>query len=141
MEIKISEKIKKTQIDSDKEIAEILTNVLKAEQKTDKDKEHFWGVYFNARNNIKRIELVSLGSTNANLVHPRETLRPAIESSATALIVAHNHPSGEVEPSQDDIEITKRLVEARKIIGIDLYDHLIINEKGEFYSFKDKNLI
>ena len=141
MRIELSEKIKKLEITDSKALTEILKKILKREEKIDRDKEHFWGIYFNARNNIKRIELISLGSVNANLVHPRETLRPALEISATALIVAHNHPSGDIEPSEADLEITKRLVEASKIMGIDLYDHLIINEKGENFSFKEKNII
>ena len=104
-------------------------------------KEHFWGVYLNSRNNIIRIELVTLGILNANLVHPRETFAPAIESKASSLIVAHNHPSGDPEPSEDDLDITKRLVEAGKILGVELQDHIIITEKGRFYSFKSNHLI
>lgn len=140
MKITISEKIKKASITSPEEIAKLLQDVLKAEPKGERMKEHFWGVYLNSRNNIIRIELVSLGTLNANLVHPRETFAPALESKASRLIVAHNHPSGDPEPSEDDLDITKRLVEAGKILGVELQDHIIISEK-KFYSFKSNSLI
>ena len=141
MTIKISEKIKKAAASNPEAIADILTNILKAEQSIDKVKEHFWGVYLDSRNYINRIELISLGTLNASLIHPRETLKPAIEGNAAQFVVGHNHPSGEVEPSEDDLEITKRLAEAAKIMGIELLDHIIINEQGSFYSFKAKGLM
>jgi len=108
-------------------------------------KEHFVVFYLDSRNKeigreeIKR-EIISIGSLNANLVHPREVFEPAIKNSAAQIIVAHNHPSGDTEPSQDDIEITKRLVEAGKILGIEIVDHIIAAEKS-FLSFSEKKLI
>ncbi len=140
MTIKISEKMRKETISNPEKIAKILTNVLKAEDTEDKMKEHCWGVYLNSRNYIIRIDLISLGTLDANLIHPREVLKPAIESFASSLLISHNHPSGEVEPSEDDITLTKRLKEACKIMGIELLDHLIISENGKYYSFKDKGL-
>jgi DNA repair protein RadC len=71
-----------------------------------------------------------VGSLTANIIHPREIFRPAIERSAAALIIAHNHPSGSAGPTDSDIEITKQLVEAGKIMGIDLLDHLIISKNN-----------
>lgn len=141
MKIEISEKIKETPITNPEEIAKLLLNILMAEPKSERMKEHFWGVYLNSKNNIIKIELISLGTLNANLVHPRETYAPAIESKAGSLIVSHNHPSGDVEPSEDDLSITKRLTEAGKILGIELQDHIIIAEKGKFYSFKKEKLL
>ena len=140
MKIKISEKIKKTPITNPEEIARVLQSVLKAEPKSEQMKEHFWGVYLNSRNNIIKVELVTLGILNANIVHPRETYAPAIESRAGSLIIAHNHPSGDTEPSEDDIEVTQRLKEAGKILGVELIDHIIIT-KEKFYSFKDNKLL
>jgi len=141
MIIKLTEKIKETKIDNDKAMAEILTKILNTEQKADKMKEHFWGIYLNARLSIIKIELITLGILNANLVHPREVYAPALESRACSLIIAHNHPSGDIEPSEDDLEITKRLIEAGKILGIELIEHLIITEKGFYFSFKRRGLI
>lgn len=141
MRIKISDKLRKTKISDPKKIADILTEVLKSEQKDDRMKEHLWGVYLNARNTITRIELISLGVLNAGLVHPRETFRPAVVSSAAGLIILHNHPSGDIEPSEDDLKTTKRIEEAGKILGIELFDHIIINLKNDYFSFKAKGLL
>lgn len=103
-------------------------------------KEHFIVFYLNVRNQIIEKEIVSFGTLNANLVHPREVFEPAIKNSAAQIIIAHNHPSGDAEPSEDDIEITKRLVESGKILGIEIIDHIIVTETG-FLSFKEKRLI
>ena len=138
MVIKLSEKIKKIKIDEPTKIAKVLQNVLKAEDKNDQMKEHFWGIYFNARMNIIKIELISLGTLDMSIIHPREIYKPAIQSSASSLIVAHNHPSGAVEPSEADLSVTTRLEKAGKIIGIELRDHIII-AKDKFYSFKENN--
>jgi DNA repair protein RadC len=141
MVIKLSKKAQRTKTDNSKALAEIFHKILKAEPEIDRMKEHFWGLYFDARDNIVRIELIGLGILDAQVIHPRETFRPAIESSAYGVVVAHNHPSGDIEPSNNDIEVTERLEKAAEILGFTFRDHIIINEKGEFYSFKDKRLI
>ncbi|MFA5986453.1 MAG: DNA repair protein RadC [Parcubacteria group bacterium] len=89
-------------------------------------KEHFRGIYLNSHFKVIHDETISVGSLTANVVHPREVFKPAIEYSAAAVIVAHNHPSGDPTPSESDIAITKQLVEAGKILGIELLDHIII---------------
>ncbi len=103
-------------------------------------KEHFTILTLDARNNLIKISNVSVGTLNANLVHPREVFKEAIQANAASVILAHNHPSGDPEPSEDDLEVTKRLVEAGKILGIEVLDHIIIAKTG-FMSFKEKNLI
>lgn len=90
------------------------------------DKEMFVAILLNAKNNITGYNLVSLGLTNASLVHPREVFRPAIIGSASGIIVIHNHPSGIPTPSPEDIKITKQLIEVGRIIDIPLLDHIII---------------
>ena len=100
-------------------------------------KEQFRGLYLNSRNKLIYDEVISLGTLNANLVHPREVFQPAVEFSAAAIILAHNHPSGDPEPSEDDLEITKRLVEASKIMGLEILDHLIIGG-NKFVSLKER---
>ena len=140
MVIKIKEKYKKIKIKDAHQIGKILQDVLESEDEIDKDKEHFWVICFNSRNNIVRIDLIGLGTVNAGLVHPRETFRPAVASSAVSIIVAHNHPSGYEEPSEADLKITKRLKEAGDILGIDLLDSLIIT-KNTIFSFTEKGLI
>ena len=103
-------------------------------------KEHFVVLYLNARNQLVHKETISIGTLNASLVHPREVFEGAISHLAAQIIIAHNHPSGDPEPSEDDLVITKRLVEAGKILGIDVLDHIII-AKQRFISFKEKGLI
>lgn len=103
-------------------------------------KEQFRGLYLNSRNKLIYDEVISLGTLNANLVHPREVFQPAIEFSAAAIIVAHNHPSGDPEPSEDDLKITKRLVAAGKIMGLEILDHLIIG-KNKYVSLKGRGLM
>ena len=103
-------------------------------------KENFICLYLDARNKLIYKETVSIGTLNANLVHPREVFEPAVRNLAAQIIVVHNHPSGDPEPSEDDLEITKRLMESGKILGIELIDHLIIT-KERFFSFKEKGLI
>ncbi len=97
---------------------------------TDFQKEHFISLYLNIKNKIIYKEVVSIGSLNANIVHPREVFRPACIRGAAHIVVAHNHPSGDPEPSREDIEITKKLVEAGKILGIEVLDHVVIGITG-----------
>ena len=89
-------------------------------------KEHFVVLYLNARNQLVHKETISIGTLNANLVHPREVFKPAIEYLAASVIVAHNHPSGGCEPSEADLELTKRLEDAGKLLGIELAGHIVI---------------
>jgi DNA repair protein RadC len=103
----------------------------------DKAKEHFKLILLNPRNKITGISTISIGTLNASLVHPREVFKDAIAHSAASVVLAHNHPSGDPDPSEDDIEITKKLVESGKILGIEVIDHIIIG-KNDYYSFKAK---
>jgi DNA repair protein RadC len=106
----------------------------------DKAKEHFKLILLNPRNKIIRISTISIGTLNASLVHPREVFQDAIVHSAASVVLAHNHPSGDPEPSEDDIKITKKLVESGKILGIDVIDHIVVG-KNSFLSFKERGLI
>lgn len=106
----------------------------------DNKKEHFVIFFLDARNQEIKREIISIGSLNANLVHPREVFEPAVRYLVAQIIIAHNHPSGDTEPSEDDLVITKRLVEAGKILGIEVVDHIIV-AKDRFLSFKDQGLI
>jgi len=99
----------------------------------DLPKEQLRGLYLNSRYRLIHDEVISVGSLTANIVHPREVFRPALEYSAAAVILAHNHPSGSIKPTQMDIEVTKQLVKAGKILGVDLLDHIIIT-KNKFIS-------
>jgi len=106
----------------------------------DHKKEHFIIFYLDSRNQEIKREIISVGSLNANLVHPREVFEPAVRNLAAQIILAHNHPSGDPKPSEDDLEITKRLIESGKILGIEVIDHIIVVKDG-FLSLKEKKLI
>ena len=102
--------------------------------------ERFVVFILNSKNAVQAIEIVSEGTLNASLVHPREVFRAAILGIGASIIVAHNHPSGNLEPSREDIEITRQLVESGKIIGIPIHDHLIFTENG-CTSFAERGLL
>jgi len=104
------------------------------------DREHFRALLLNVKNQVIGREIISIGTLNSSAVHPRELFRNAIKRSAAALILAHNHPSGDPAPSREDIEVTRRLLEAGHIIGIEILDHLIIGD-NKFTSFKAKGLM
>jgi DNA repair protein RadC len=98
-------------------------------------KEHLRGIYLNTHHRIIHDEVISIGTINGNLIHPREVFKPAIEHGAAAVILAHNHPSGVVTPSQADLDITNHIIEVGKIIGIPLVDHVVIG-KDSFISIE-----
>ncbi len=100
-------------------------------------KEHFIVISFDTRNKVLGTDTISIGTLNASLVHPRETFDPAIRRHAASIIVAHNHPSGDPTPSDEDIKVTKKLIDAGKLLDIQLLDHVIIT-KTTFYSFSQK---
>lgn len=102
--------------------------------------EHFVCLYLNTKNQVMHKQVVFIGSLNASIVHPREVYKEAFRRSAASIICLHNHPSGDPSPSREDIEVTKRLVECGKIIGIDLLDHIIIGE-NKFISLKEKGYV
>lgn len=106
----------------------------------DNKKEHFVILYLDTRNQEIKKEIISIGSLNASLVHPREVFEPAVRNTAAQIIIAHNHPSGDTNPSTEDIHISQRLVEAGKIMGIEVIDHVIV-AKNSYFSFKEKGLI
>jgi len=103
-------------------------------------KERFYCIGLTTANKIKYIDIVSTGTLNYNIVHPREVFRTAILAGVSSLIIAHNHPSNSVEPSPEDIALTKRLEEAGKILGIKILDHIITTKAG-FSSFQEKGLL
>ena len=101
------------------------------------NKEAFVGFYLDSQSKVISREIISIGILNSVIVHPREIFRTAIIRNANAIIVAHNHPSGNLEPSAEDIEITKKLRQSGDIIGIKLFDHVIVSNAG-YYSFSDR---
>jgi len=116
-------------------VARVFLDLLALEDKIDQEKEHFYVMHLDIRERVKLVELVSLGTLTASLAHPRETFRRAVIAGSASIIVAHNHPSGEVEPSDEDTKTTKLLFEAGNILGIKLLDHVIFTN-DKFFSFR-----
>lgn len=102
-------------------------------------KEHFIVLLLDSQNNLININDISIGTLNSSLVHPREVFEPAIRSLAANIIVAHNHPSGDLEPSVEDLKITQRLASVGDLTGINLVDHFVVSSKG-YLSLKEKGL-
>ncbi|MFB5678520.1 DNA repair protein RadC [Paenibacillus terreus] len=122
-------------IKSPRDVSDMLSEQLRYLQK-----EHFVCLFLNTKNHVIARETLSIGSLNAAVVHPREVFRAAIKCSSASIICAHNHPSGDPTPSTEDIQLTRRLVEAGNIVGIDVLDHIIIGD-GKYVSLKEQGLI
>lgn len=127
--------IKEYRIKTPNDIYELVKDEL-----ADLDREVFLVISLNTRNRVLGVNTVSVGSLNANLVHPREVFKSAILLNASSIILLHNHPSGETEPSKDDIKRTDELVKAGKLLGIEVVDHLIVGN-NTFYSFLENDLL
>jgi DNA repair protein RadC len=102
--------------------------------------EHFCILCLNTKNKIVGVHTISIGSLNASIVHPREVFKAAMLNNASALLLLHNHPSGDPEPSREDIEITHRLVNAGNILGINVLDHVVIGD-GRYISLKEQGMM
>lgn len=122
-------------LDSPRRVADQVPHVVRAAKK-----EHFLAFCLNARSQLLQVDVVSVGTLSASLVHPREVFSPAVACSAAAVIVAHNHPSGDTTPSPEDRDATRRLVRAGEVLGIPVLDHLVVSERG-FFSFKENGLL
>ncbi|MCX5991620.1 MAG: DNA repair protein RadC [Chloroflexi bacterium] len=105
-----------------------------------KKREHFLTLLLNTRNKVIGVAPVSIGSLDSSIVHPREVFKEAISASAASVIFVHNHPSGDPQPSEDDIKLTRRLVEAGNIVGIEVLDHVIVADRS-YVSLKDMKLM
>ena len=105
-----------------------------------KKREYFVALYLDAENKLITQKIISIGSLDASIVHPREVFYPAIKYRAASVIIAHNHPSGNLEPSENDLKVSKKLAKAGKILGIQLIDHLVIT-RDSFFSLRKKGLI
>lgn len=121
-------------IDSAADILKIISYI------KNKKREHFIAIYLDARNQLIKTYTVSIGSIDASIAHPREVFEPAIRCHASSIIVAHNHPSGDPQPSHADLLITKRLQQAGNLLGIELIDHIIIAQK-KHVSLRESNIL
>lgn len=104
------------------------------------EKEHFIGLYFNANMNLQDKVLINIGSVDAIYVHPRDIFRPAVINNSSAVIIAHNHPSGDPTPGPKDISLTNRMIEIGKLLGIQVIDHVVIG-KNKYISMANESLV
>jgi DNA repair protein RadC len=139
MEVRTSYKGKK--VSDPAKLAEVIAPILRAEDAIDRDKEHVWVIGLSVKLSILYVELASLGTLTASLILPRETYRRAISRGAACVACLHNHPSGDLEPSRNDLQITEQLRAAGEIVGIKLIDHIIINNEGGFTSMKERGVL
>ena len=105
------------------------------------DREQFIVALLTIRHRLIGLHTVSVGCLTSSLVHPRECFKPAILASAAAVLVGHNHPSGDPEPSAEDVALTRRLASAGSLLGIELLDHVVIGEHGRFVSLKERGVL
>lgn len=103
-------------------------------------KEYFVAFFLDVRNQVIKREIISIGILNSSLVHPREVFEPAVRNIASQIIIVHNHPSGDIHPSDEDIIITKRLIKAGEILGIEILDHVIVTSDS-YFSMKEKKYL
>lgn len=139
MNVKITDKDKIKILIAD-DLFQIMVKVLEREEKIDRDKEHFWVVGLAQNLKLIFIELATLGTVNKTFAEPMEIFRVALIKGAPRIILVHNHPSGELRPSDADKEVTDRLIQVGKIVGVDVYDHLIITP-ASFLSFEYMGLM
>ncbi|MCR4344952.1 MAG: JAB domain-containing protein [Candidatus Scalindua sp.] len=132
-------KNQKVKVNSSKDIYTIMKQILLRENKYGITKEHFWVVGIGFDNRILYIELISLGSTSLAVVNPNEVLRLAVQKNAPKIILVHNHPSETLTPSEEDKDLTDRLIQAARIVSTEVIDHLIITPK-KYFSFADSLL-
>lgn len=127
--------VAKIKINSPSSIANVFIDEMKYLHK-----EHFRVILLDTKNQIISTEEISIGTLNASIVHPRDVFKVAIKKNANSMILIHNHPSGDVSPSREDINITKRLEEVGKIVGINILDHIIVGD-NKYLSFKERKII
>jgi DNA repair protein RadC len=139
MQVKLTE-IEKIKILNSEDIYGVMQRVLMRENKIERNKEHFWIIGLAQNNKILYIELISVGTINQTLVEPMEVFSIALQKRTVKIILIHNHPSGGIKPSEEDKDITDRLIQVGNIINIEVIDHLIITEKT-YNSFGDSGLL
>ena len=122
-------------LNSPQKVVDFLRNKIGKEKK-----EHFLALFLNARGRLIKSGIISIGSLDSSIAHPRDIFEMAIQNHAAQVIITHNHPSGDPEPSENDLVITERLVEAGRILGIEVVDHIIVSDNG-FVSLKQKGVI
>lgn len=139
MKVRVPENQKIKLLNSD-DVYSVMQKILLRQHKIDRNREHFWTLGLDIKNQILYIELISLGGTSKCIVEPMQVFRVGVLKGAVKMILVHNHPSGELQPSEADKDITDRLLQVGNILQIEVVDHLIISEKS-YLSFVDTGLL
>lgn len=139
MNIKLTE-AQKIKVLCSTDIYSIMQRILLRENKTDRNREHLWTISLDNANRILNIELVSMGTINRTVVEPMEVFSIPLQKRAVKIIIIHNHPSGEIRPSEEDKDMTDKLIQVGKIMNVPVLEHLIITE-NTFFSFADSGLL
>ena len=130
----------KTRLNNAQQAQSLIQSLIRT--KGQPDREQFAVALLNTKNEMIGLNIVSVGSLSTAPIHPREVVKPAILANAAAMILCHNHPSNDVQPSTDDFAVTRNIIKAAKVIGIKVHDHIIINmEDARYYSFADQGII
>jgi DNA repair protein RadC len=134
---------KGSRLSSPAETAGILRAFLSREDPIGQEREHFWCIGLDVKNSVRYVELASLGTLSSSLIHPREIFRNAVHNGVAVLIMGHNHPSGDVNPSREDRHVTEKLKAAGELLDIPVIDHVIIGtaDGAGFYSFKEQGFL
>jgi DNA repair protein RadC len=126
-------------LNSPEAVAEVIKSILNGMDKQDRDKEILFSIGLDAKLKMRYIEIVSIGCLDATIISPRELFRtPFIKGGIASIIIAHNHPSGDVNPSIYDVEMTEKIKNAGKLLDIEVVDHIIVANNGDFYSFRKR---
>jgi DNA repair protein RadC len=126
---------KQIKIQDATQVAMVFRDLLALEDKIARDTEHYYVMHLDVRQTVKLVELVNIGVLSHTTVHPRETFRRAVVEGSASIIIAHNHPSSDVNPSDDDIRVTEKMREAGEVLGITLLDHIVFSLK-KYFSFR-----
>ncbi len=126
---------KKISVRAPEDVAKVFQYLLRLEDKIDQDREHLYVMHLDGRYQLKLVELVVVGTMTEAMVHPREIFRRAVIEGSAAITIGHNHPSGEVDPSDNDLTFTRRIHEAGEVLGIPMLDHIVFS-LDNYYSFQ-----
>jgi DNA repair protein RadC len=126
----------KLQVNGAGGVAKVFQDILALEDKIEQEKEYYYVMHLNIRSQVMMVELVTVGTLTSSLAHLRETFRRAVIAGSYSIIIAHNHPSGDVDPSDEDMKVTKLMFEAGNLLGITMVDHIIFT-KDNYFSFRN----
>ena len=122
-------------------VGSVISSIIQSYDEFEQEKEHFYVIGLNNKNVIQYVDLVSIGTISESIVHPREVFRMAIHKGISSIIISHNHPSGDLNPSKEDLNVTERLKNGGDLLGIKLLDHVIVDNNNNFKSLQEKGHI